>query len=291
MPLPNAQAVQVAVIIPCFDDGATVADAVRSAHDGGLPCEVVVVDDGSTDPLTLRVLDELAVGEVTVLRQPNRGVAAARTAGLRATRAPLVLPLDADDVLVPGALALLADALRGSPGTSAAWGWYERMGSENTVQPTAPTLDPWQVSHQNDLPATALFRRETLEAAGGWSDVTGFEDWDLWMSLAERGVCGIGVPRVVYRYRRAGDRRLEQDTQQEETIMADLLARHPGLVAARRANWRDSQAPLALRLTLPVVARLPLARGRRRLLAGTVAHLAHGRGVRLLLQRIRQQAA
>lgn len=291
MPVPDAQAAQVAVIIPCFDDGATVADAVRSARDGGLPCDVLIVDDGSADPLTRRVLDELADAGVTVLRQPNAGVAAARTAGLRATRAPLVLPLDADDELVPGALALLRDALHRTPGAAAAWGWYERTGAEDTVQPTAPTLDPWQVSHQNDLPATALFRREALEATGGWRDVAGFEDWDLWMSLAEQGFQGVGLPRVVYRYRRAGGRRLEQDTRREESVMADLLARHPALLASRRTNWRRSRAPLALRLALPVIGRLPLTLGRRRLLGGAVAHLAHRRGVLLLLRRVRQQAS
>lgn len=289
--MPDAHAAQVAVIIPCFDDGTTVADAVRSARDGGSTCEVVVVDDGSEDPLTRRVLDEVAEDGVTVLRQPNRGVAAARTAGLRATRAPLVLPLDADDVLVPGALALLAHALDNAADAVAAWGWYERMGDEDTVQPTAPTLDPWQISHQNDLPATALFRRTALEAVGGWRDVAGFEDWDLWMSLAEQGFQGVGVPSVVYRYRRAGGRRLEQDTRHEEAIMADLLARHPALLAARRANWRQSHAPLMLRFVLPVLRRLPLAPAHRRLLGGAVAHLAHGRGVRLLLRRMCQQAA
>ena len=285
-----AKVALVAVIIPCFDDGATVREAVESALAGDGSVEVVVVDDGSSDPGTARVLREIAAEDVTVLRQENVGVAAARMAGLRATTAPYVLPLDADDVLSPGAITRLVEALRAAPDAAAAWGWYERMGAEDTLQPTAPTLDAWQVSHQNDLPATALFRRAALEAVGGWRPVAGFEDWDLWMSLAERGWTGVGLDIVVYRYRRADGRRLEQDTDREAIVRADLVARHPDLLAGRSRAWRRSRAPLPLRLALPIVARLPVGIRHRRLLAGAATHLAHRRGVGLLMRRVRQQA-
>ena len=79
---------RVAVIIPCHDDGALLREALASVEEEE-PVEIVVVDDGSTDPGTRIVLDELAAAGTMVIRQENRGAAEARSAGLRATTAPL----------------------------------------------------------------------------------------------------------------------------------------------------------------------------------------------------------
>src|SRR5204862_6409852 len=91
----------------CFNYGAYLGEAVGSllGQDGGAP-RVVVVDDGSDEEATLAALDDVA-DAVEVLRQPNRGVCAARNAGLARTDTPYALVLDADDRLAPGALAAL----------------------------------------------------------------------------------------------------------------------------------------------------------------------------------------
>src|SRR5712691_7353690 len=97
---------RVAVVIACFDDGATLREAVDSAR-AQEPVELVVVDDGSTDAGTLDVMRGLEAEGVLVVHQPNAGLPAARMAGVHATSAPYVSPLDADDELVPGALGAL----------------------------------------------------------------------------------------------------------------------------------------------------------------------------------------
>lgn len=99
----------VDVIIPVYNAAAYLARAVESA----LACpqaRVILVDDGSTDG-SAELCDALAGEEsrVTVLHQPNRGASAARNAGLAAAEAAYVAFLDADDVLLPGSLALLTD--------------------------------------------------------------------------------------------------------------------------------------------------------------------------------------
>ncbi|MBA2347132.1 MAG: glycosyltransferase family 2 protein [Solirubrobacterales bacterium] len=274
-----------AVVIPCFNDGATLEEAVDSVLSQHPTPEIVVVDDGSTDEATLRTIRGLGSRGITILRQPNGGTARARSTGLEHTRAPLVLSLDADDVLEPGALGHLIEVLDREPGAAAAWGGYQRFGDSTTVQRTAQTLDAWQITHQNDLPATALFRRTALEAVGGWTLADGYEDWDLWMSLAERGFSGVGLPGVIYRYRRHGQRRLQADAERNEELVERLRERHPELFASRRRNWRRSTAPLGTRLLLPLLGIVPLSGRRRRLVAGAVTHLADGRGVRLLVAR------
>ena len=105
----------IAVLIPCHDDGATLGEAVESALRQDVPVQVIVIDDGSTEPGTLALLRRLAGEGIRVLRQDNRGPAPARMTGLHATDAEYALPLDADDRLPPGALRLLRDALGRQP--------------------------------------------------------------------------------------------------------------------------------------------------------------------------------
>jgi hypothetical protein len=282
---------RVAVIIPCYDGGGTVGEAVASVLAQDEIVELVVVDDGSRDAATHTALAALESDGIRVLRQANGGLGAARMAGVQATTAPLVLPLDCDDVLLPGAVGHLADLLDAHPEVAVAWGGYERFGHEHTVQPLAPTLDPWQLTYMNELPATALIRREALEAAGGWRLRGNYEDWDLWLSLAERGLQGIGSPRLTFRYRRVGTGMLHGAHAQHETHYERLRELHPALFAGRRRLWLRSTAPLFLRLTLPLVEALPLSREHRRLAGSILSHLAHRRGMRLLARRLREVRA
>src|SRR3954462_8336663 len=183
-----ASTVRTAVVIPCFNDGVYAGEAIASLR-GEEPHELVVVDDGSTDPVTIRYLRELEEGGVRVVRQENSGLAAARMAGVAATTAPYVYPLDADDLLCPGALARLADALDSDPGAAVAYGNVEMFGAaRNFFDNSGTQLDPWLITYLSNLPGTSMVRRSLLLEAGGWQlNEGGYEDWDLWMSMAERG--------------------------------------------------------------------------------------------------------
>jgi glycosyltransferase involved in cell wall biosynthesis len=277
----------VVVIIPCFNDGATVVEAVRSALVQERIDELVVVDDGSTDPATLEVFGTLEAEGIRVIHRDNGGLGAARMSGVLATAGGYLFCLDADDRLAPGALAVLATALDEHPGLALVWGDYQLFGDRSMRQETAPSLDPWQISYQNDIPASVMIRRESLLEAGGWELRGGYEDWDLLMGLAERGRRGARVPNVVYEYRQHGVRMLGDSATRHGQIYDVLRSRHPALFADRRRAWRRSETPWALRLTLPVIFALPLGANRRRLLAGAACHLARRRGLRLLFTRAR----
>jgi glycosyltransferase involved in cell wall biosynthesis len=276
----------VAVIVPCFNDGATLAEAVRTAQTQSRIDELIVVNDGSTDQATLEVMGALESEEVTVLHRLNGGLAQARMSGVEASDADYVLALDADDRLLPGALAALADALDRDEHLTLAWGDYELFGDHTYRQQTAATLDPWQITYQNDLPSSAMIRRSALLAAGGWRASGGYEDWDLWMSLAESSAQGLRLESSVYEYRQHGVRMLTESATRHDVLFTQLRQRHPALFASRRSSWRRSGAPLALRLALPTIFALPIALDRKRLLGGAACHLAHRRGVGLLIRRV-----
>jgi glycosyltransferase involved in cell wall biosynthesis len=248
---------RVAVVVPCFNDGETLPATLASLRSEE-PHELVVVDDGSNDPDTLATLTRLAAGGTTVVRRENGGLSAARMTGVEATRAPYVFPLDADDAVVPGALAALADALDASPRAALAWGDIEVWGELEAELEGARSLDPWLLTYLNDVPVASLVRRTALEEVGGWSMGSGYEDWDLWLALAERGYTGVRVARPTLRYRRRAGRMLDDCTPEHGALYAKLRDRHRDLFAARRANRVRSTAPLRTKVAFPILEALPL---------------------------------
>jgi glycosyltransferase involved in cell wall biosynthesis len=277
----------VAVVIPCFDDGGTLEAAVGSAQSQDVPAEIIVVDDGTTDSATVAVYERLEGAGMRIIHQVNQGPAPARMTGVRATGADYVFPLDADDLVAAGGLRRLSDVLDRHPEAAAAWGSVRSFGELEYIQRSRPSLDPWQVSYQNHLPVGCLYRRSALIEAGGWQLPGGYEDWDLWMTLVERGWKGIGIPEVTMHYRVQSGRRLSRSSRRHAERYARLRGRHPSLFAERSRNWRSSPAPLLLKLALPAIDALPFSPTRKRLLGGAITHIAYRNGWRTLVARYR----
>jgi glycosyltransferase involved in cell wall biosynthesis len=234
---------RVAVVIPCYDDGALAEEAVASVREDE-PVEVVVVDDGSRDPETLQRLEAIRSRGVAVVRRENGGLGAARMTGLAATSAPLVYPLDADDRLEPGGLTALADALVARPEAGFAWGDYILFGDYPGRYRSPERWLPWTLTYVNPYPVCSMFRREVLERSGGWQG-RAYEDWDLWLRLVGLGIAGMRVDRVVYRRRLHGSGRLLGDARRRhQELYAELRRRNAG-VFERRAELRRSERPAA----------------------------------------------
>ena len=187
---------RVSLIIATFNHARFLGAAIDSALAQTLSAvDVIVVDDGSTDD-TPAVLARYA-GRVRVLRQPNRGLAAARNAGLAAARGTYVAFLDADDVMAPTKLAAQLEMLERSP--TIGWTYcdvlIETVATRTTVTASerfgygARALDGWlfpELIHGNFIPAIApMIRRTALDAAGGFDErLTALEDWDMWLRLS-----------------------------------------------------------------------------------------------------------
>jgi glycosyltransferase involved in cell wall biosynthesis len=268
--MPEAdQRARVAVVIPCFNAGPLLLEAIASI-DEPEPVEVVVVDDSSTDPATRELLERVEGDGVRVLRQtPNGGCAVARTTGVGATSAPYLFPLDSDDLALPGMLSRMADRLDADPGAAACIGDYEEIGGYPVMRAVPDRLDPYRVAYTNEYGVGALYRRSVVEPLGAWRDPggqeqRGYEDWNLWMDLAEQGErvihMGHGVP--VYR-RRVMDTGVNHDSRRRHAhLYARLREGHPGLFAEVGRNRRRSDLSPVRKVLYPVVY------GDRRLLRG-----------------------
>jgi glycosyltransferase involved in cell wall biosynthesis len=221
----------VTVVIACFNYGRYLVEAVESAlaQHGGSP-RVVVVDDGSTEPTTLEVLDRLPP-EVEVVRQENRGVCAARNAGLALVETAFALVLDADDRLRPDALEMLRVPLERDPKLGFTYGRMRFFGAWEGVL-RFPPYDPYALLYRHTIGLSALARREVFEDTDGFDEeFLHFEDWELWLDALAHGWRGEQLDAVTVEVRRHGGSKLRVDRTRYRSAYRRLRARHAALYA------------------------------------------------------------
>ncbi len=240
MPEPS-QHQDVTVVIPCFNYGHFLDDALESvrAQEGGAP-RIIVVDDGSTAPDTQAALDALA-GDVHVVRQANAGPSAARNAGFRAAQTPFLIALDADDMLPPGSLRALKRGFTADPAAGYSYGVMRFFGSWSG-QLVMPRWDPYRLLYRHTIGVSALTRRELLEDIGGFDpDISGFEDWELWLHALANGWHGVQVAEVTVLYRRHAATNFTNARADYRRWYRVIRSKHRELYRRRRELARESE--------------------------------------------------
>lgn len=223
----------VAVVIPCYNHGAFLPEALAGVRAQTYSCVTcIVVDDGSTDPATRRLLDDLRRAGTQVVSQPNQGLAAARNNGLRATNAPFFVPLDADDRLHPRFIDRLLPPLLARPELGYCYAYTRLFGTRTDVW-QCPAYDPRRLILYNLSPATAVIRRSAFDAVGGYQlDMTyGYEDWDFWLALLSAGFHGQLVPDELFYYRQhaPGQSMLARMQDRRDDMLRRMIRHHHGL--------------------------------------------------------------
>jgi hypothetical protein len=298
-------------VIAAFQVADVAPSAVASALAQTLPPqEVIVCDDGSTDNL------ELALApfrdRIVVLRQKNRGEAAAKNAAVRAATGDFVAILDADDVYLPERLEALGELASARPDLDVVTTDAYLEVNGQIVRRCYDAKWPFDVADQrrailerNFVFGLAAVRRERLLAAGGFDEALWWAtDWDCWLRLILDGALAGAVLEPLARYRlreqslsadrtglvggcvatlrkALGNPALRPD---ERATLTQSLARHEGELAFLRARDAVLAAdPAARRRCLAVATRRNVPAGLR--LRGAVAGLAPGLARRWLRRR------
>jgi glycosyltransferase involved in cell wall biosynthesis len=258
------------------------------------PHEVIVVDDGSTDGLA----DALQPFEpkIELIRQPNRGPAAARNTAVRAASGEYIVILDADDSWLPERLARIGAtlALRPDLDILTTDAWVEHDGQ--ILGRHAKDFTPFAVEGQRRailrydflFPHCAVRRRAWVDAGGMREEHRTGEDWDLWRRLILDGCVAGMVDEPLARYRVRED----SVSQDREGALADRITLHllalddPRLTRDEQQLVRAQAARERLRLAALSVDRcLPCARRR---LIDVIVHRPLLHGVRARLWAARQ---
>ncbi len=179
---------KVSIIIPCHNYERWVGAAIESALAQTVPCEIIVVDDCSTDS-SRAVASQYPVNLLPNSR--NLGVAETRGAGIRAAIGEYIVCLDADDTIRPdfvekhlAAFRSRADAIAYAPINLI----DEKGISRNQVMFRADAVSALQAVGRNQIPSCCMFRKSFWERAGGYEKrYTPAEDAHLWLKIFSLG--------------------------------------------------------------------------------------------------------
>jgi glycosyltransferase involved in cell wall biosynthesis len=198
---------KLSIIITCFNLGHYLEEALDSVFNHSLreKIEIIVVNDGSTDSITLNVLQniEKKFPEVIILNQENKGLARARNNGISIAKGEYIIPLDADNKLRHVFIAQSISILDSNSSIDVVYGDAQFFGNKNSVWENKK-LNIEEMLLNNHVDACAAFRKSVWETVGGYDEnmpVMGFEDWDLWLRMLVKGCGFYYISEICFDYR------------------------------------------------------------------------------------------
>lgn len=226
---------RVSVIIPAHNYGCFLQEAVESVRAQTYSdWELVIVDDGSSDDTPL-VGARLAEQDprITFLRTENRGVAHARNTAMERAQGEFIMPLDADDLLCPQALARFVTALRSDPKSGYAFSNLENINilpGDMRVWLQGPFMRG-RITIENTAASASMWRRDLFEQGVRYRQLI-FEDWDLWLQIVAKGYRGCYIPEVLFKYRLHLSGRTAKNKYRYFPAVLELANANPSLFEA-----------------------------------------------------------
>jgi GT2 family glycosyltransferase/glycosyltransferase involved in cell wall biosynthesis len=228
----------VTVIVPLYNYAHFIIEALESVRAQTLDAlDLVVIDDASTDDGLSVARDwaernQARFNRILILRnRANAGLAHTRNAGFDAAETPFVLPLDADNRLLPDCCAHTLAVARANH-AAFAYPAIQYFGGMDAVIGTAEFV-PMRLAGGNFIDAMALVSKPAWAAVGGYAHIEyGWEDYDFWCRFAELGLLGVKVPEVLaeYRVHEASMLHTATDTTDNKPkVVSQLESRHAWL--------------------------------------------------------------
>ena len=251
---------QVSVIVPCFNQARFLARALTSlAEQSHADVDVVVVNDGSTDDTEKVARSFASRPGFRYLSQENRGLPAARNAGIALATGDYLSFLDADDYYHPDKLAAEAEVLDTEPSLGFVYcdivsvddcDWpldVQHPVATSRTRLSGNLLEPL-LKGGYFPPHTVMVRRSALEDVGRFDEsLGGHADYDLWLRLSASGHRAFFLDCKLAYYRRheesmSGDGEHMAETRRRSLVK--LATSHPGAVGAAAAALQDHASEL-----------------------------------------------
>jgi glycosyltransferase involved in cell wall biosynthesis len=198
----------VSLIVPCYNYGSFICEAIESIIAQTFQrFEILVIDDGSTDGLTKKVLHNLSYQKTRVIHQANQGLAQTRNNGAAIAAGKYICFLDADDQIEPTYLEKTLAVLESDESVGSCYSWVQCFGESESIWKTED-LDPFFLKKRNTSSSHSVIRKEAWErvkkrnGAGFLSEYNGyFEDWVFWIEMVQCGYRGVAIKEPLIRYR------------------------------------------------------------------------------------------
>ena len=220
----------VSVVITCYNLGRYIVEAIDSVKAQTYTnWEIIVINDGSTDEKTLQVLKKIKTEpKLRVVFQRNTGLSIARNNGIILATGDYVVCLDADDILSPQYLEKTVNVLSNS-GSKVAFvsTWIQEFGKRNSLW-KAGLYDQFSLLISNRVCVAALFKKSIWEGVGGYKKEMkgGYEDWEFWLSITEKGYEWAVVQEPLFNYRVRENSMLATATQKRLELCERLFDLH-----------------------------------------------------------------
>lgn len=194
----------VSIIIPCYNQGHYLADALDSVvNQTYLNWECVIVNDGSSDFTENVALDWCSKdSRIKYFRKENGGLSSARNYGISNSQGEYIIPLDADDKIGNQYIQLAIEEFLKDSNTTLVYCLANYFGDRNGSW-DLPVYNYEKLLMWNMIFCSAVYKREDYNKTSGYREnmIFGYEDWDFWLSLLDEKSKVFCIPEVCFFYR------------------------------------------------------------------------------------------
>lgn len=199
--------IQISIITPCYNLGEYLMEAIDSVkqYKGKYKYEIIVINDGSTDPYTIDLFKDVEKLEnVKVIHQENKGATAARNAGCRMAVGEFLLFLDSDNKIKPEYIERGIEQFMSDEKTGVVYGKpiFLSDGSRKGIEPRVFDIDRLLVSNYIDM--CAVVRKQAWQDVGGFDEskeLRSLQDWEFWLSIYEKKWNFMFIDEGLFEYR------------------------------------------------------------------------------------------
>lgn len=222
--------IKISVIIPCYNLGQYIDEAVDSVLSQTYTnYEIIIVNDGSTDILTNKILKNFNKPKTSIYNIKNSGVAEARNFGISKAKGEFIACLDADDKYDPQFLEKTIKILEKSDNqVGFVTTWIQLFGNKLGIHKTFE-YNPAQLGYANVVHVASLFKKSIWKEVGGYDEETkGYQDWEFWIAIIEKGYTWQNITEPLFMYRIRDDSMLMDANKLELSLYQKIIQRHLG---------------------------------------------------------------
>lgn len=193
----------VSVIMPCYNDGKYIKEAIESVKNQTYSdWELIVIDDGSDDEETVKIIESIEDDRITVLHTEHLRPAGARNYGIKNAKGKYILPVDSDDKIDPTYMEKAVKIIESDEKLGVVYCEADLFG-EKSGKWDLPAYSFEKMLLDNVVFVTALFYREDWKKLGGFNTnmAAGMEDYDFWLGILGLGRDIYQIPEILFHYR------------------------------------------------------------------------------------------
>ncbi|MBL4862639.1 MAG: glycosyltransferase family 2 protein [Crocinitomicaceae bacterium] len=226
----------VSFIIPFFNAGKTIKETIESIDRQSYKnYDIWIINDGSTDPYSLEVLEELKDhSKITILHQENAGPSIARNKAIKETNAEVIVPLDADDRISVNTLESAIPILLAEQSTGIVYGNLIFFGENDGIK-HQPQFNIQQQLIWNQIAVCCVIKKEVFKSTGYFDEFLsklGLEDWEFWISVHLSGWRFKKIEAIHFEIRvHENSRTFQVANKNKDSIKAYVYRKHADLLA------------------------------------------------------------